>query len=337
MDIRRSFVPRTRKFCYFNKKTRKFINPHSKLATHIGSLRIPPAYQNVMISKNPSSKVQAIGIDTKGRKQYIYSNEHKERQTELKFRDLIYFGRKIKAIRRDVMNTINTCTTLDKLLSKECLIAIIIFLVDKCNFRIGNEKYKDLYNSYGATTLNSDHIKVENGRIKIQFTGKKGVENSSIVYNRTIVSLLKTLKSVNENREYLFTYRIPGSNEFTRITEKHINQFLKGYHNTISVKMFRTWCANHTLLRGLLRLPLPKDEKKAKANINLIIRNCASEMHHTSNVSKSCYMNSEIINIYLQNPEIFYRIVSQFRKSNGKLPSVDRLLNLFLNYLRSTK
>ena len=33
-----------------------------------------------------------------------------------------------------------------------------LYLIDNCNFRIGSKKYKELYNSYGVTTL-SKHFK----------------------------------------------------------------------------------------------------------------------------------------------------------------------------------
>ena len=63
-----------------------------------------------------------------------------------------------------------SCDSIDKLLSLDYQIATILFIIDRCNFRVGCEKYKDLYNSYGVT-LNSDHLVLNT--IRIQFTGKK--------------------------------------------------------------------------------------------------------------------------------------------------------------------
>ena len=56
-------------------------------------------------------------------------------------------------------------------------------------------------------------------------------------------------------------------------------------------------------------------------------------MHHTSVVSKKSYMNNEIIDLYLKDSKKFERIVNFFRKKNGDLPKIDRLLNLILKYL----
>ena len=131
LDISRTFLNKSKKkinYSYYNKKTKKFLPSDSQDYHRIDSLRIPPAYTNVRICTNPESKIQAIGIDNKGRNQYIYNKCYKEQQKELKFKDLIHFGRKIKRIRKDIMALITNCNTLDKLMSKQYQIALIIFL-----------------------------------------------------------------------------------------------------------------------------------------------------------------------------------------------------------------
>ena len=97
------------KFIYFDKKTRRRILDENTIK-RINSLRIPPAYTNVKISKRANNKVQAIGTDTKKRKQYIYNKEYVEMQKEIKFEDLMHFGRKIKRIRKDINNNIKMCS-----------------------------------------------------------------------------------------------------------------------------------------------------------------------------------------------------------------------------------
>ena len=97
--------------------------------------------------------------------------------------------------------------------------------------------------------------------------------------------------------------------------------------------MFRTWSANYMLLRSILDYPLPENTKEANKYIREIIRNAASKMHHTGNVSKKSYMNNKLIDLYLENPLKFKTIIEQFRRSNGSFPTISRMLNLFLKYL----
>lgn len=316
---------------FYYKKTKNKVRD-KKIIKHLKSLKIPPAYNNVELSSNKHNKIQAIGIDSKNRKQYIYNNDFITNQKKIKFGDLVYFGKKIKRIRKDMNFNIDSC------IKKEAspydfntIISVILFIIDRCNFRVGCNKYKDLYNTYGVTTLNSNHFKFNKNSVDIEFIGKKGIINKDKIKNKKICSILDILAK-NDN-EYIFRYK-DQKGDMYRVTEKHINKYLKKYHKAISVKMFRTWGSNYMLLRELLRFDIPRCTNEAKRNINTAIKKIAFNMHHTPNVSKKSYINNEIVNLYLleQNTK-FYRMLDFFRKTNGDLPNIDRLLNLIIQRL----
>ena len=52
-----------------------------------------------------------------------------------------------------------------------------VLLMNECNFRIGHEKYKKMYDTDGALTINHKHINPSNNKIDISFLGKKKEEN----------------------------------------------------------------------------------------------------------------------------------------------------------------
>jgi DNA topoisomerase I len=325
MNITRTFE--NNEFVF--KKRSKKINDLNTL-TRIKSLKIPPAYTDVKISNNPSSKIQATGLDTKKRKQYMYHKNYTKKQSKIKFNELIIFGKKIKRIRKDINNNIFKCSKNSELLkTKECIISIILYLIDNCNFRVGCEKYKKLYNTYGVTTLNKSHFKFNKKSVYIHFVGKKGVINKTNITNSNICSILKIL--CHTNKDFLFYYNDKGKSY--RINEKHINMFLKKYDKNITVKMFRTWNSNYILLKELLNYSIPKTEKEAKQNIKLSIKKAAAKLHHSSIVSKKSYLNNEIVTMYLNDITQFKKIIEYFRKTNGNLPSINRLLNLILKML----
>ena len=314
---------------FFNKFTRKKIKD-KKTIKRIRSLRIPPGYINVEISRDPLSKVQAIGVDSKKRKQYIYNSDYTNNQKLLKFGDLIHFGKKIKRIRKDINYNINRCVDGTQDISDlNSIISLILYIIDRCNFRVGCQKYRELYDTYGVTTLNKSHLSFNKNNVVIKFVGKKGVENKDVIKNNKICNLLNRLVSIND-RDYLFYYRDKKNNSI-KVSEKHINSYLKKYHKSISVKMFRTWAANYMLLRELLKYDFPNNEKEARKNINSAIKKAAGQMHHTPHVSKGSYMNNGIIHLYLDlDNNKFYNILNFFRRTNGDLPNIDRLLNLIL-------
>ena len=276
-------------------------------------------------------KIQAIGIDSKNRKQYIYNLHHIENQSKIKFSDLIHFGKKIKRIRKDMYNNIEKYSSNPRFIyNKNCIISVILYLIDNCNFRVGCEKYKKLYNTFGVTTLNNSHFKFNKNYIKIEFIGKKGILNKDKVSNKNICSIIKALCKTND--DYIFYYLDDNNNKY-RINEKHINNYLKKYHKAITVKMFRTWGSNYILLKEILVHPLPNNKKEASKYIREIIKKAANKMHHSNNVSKKSYMNNKIIDLYLEEPNKFNDIINNFRRSNGELPTINILLNKLLQYL----
>ena len=321
---------KTYKFKYIDKTSKKRIRD-TKTITYIESIKIPPAYKRVVISRNSRSKILAIGEDDKKRKQYIYNPKFTEKQVDVKFKELILFGKYIKRIRRDMRKVI-TDTALGKrdILSKETLISLVLFLVDNCHFRIGCEKYKVLYKTYGVTTLNKSHFTKINDKFDVEFVGKKGVVNKASVSNKEVCGVLNDLCKKNTG-DYLF-YSKESDKDKVRINEKHVNNFLKKYNENITVKMYRTWKANYILLREVLQYPLPENSEDSKKNLAEIIQSTAKKMHHTTSISKKSYMNNKIMDLYTNNPVEFKKVLMKFKKSNGTLPSVDRILSLLLKY-----
>ena len=51
----------------------------------IMKLKIPPAWKSLWVAKDPTSTIQAIGTDAKGRKQYRYHQVHIEKSERDKF------------------------------------------------------------------------------------------------------------------------------------------------------------------------------------------------------------------------------------------------------------
>lgn len=130
----------------------------------IKKLRIPPMWTNVKIDKNPKSKIQATGYDSKLRKQYIYNKDFVEKNKSLKFKKMNTFnyGKYISVINHYISKND---------LSKDCVVANVIKLMEDLNIRVGNESYKKENGSYGITTMLKTHFKNNT----FNFVGKKGI------------------------------------------------------------------------------------------------------------------------------------------------------------------
>src|SRR4051794_35817942 len=69
---------------YYTDAAGKRITDEASLA-RISSLVIPPAWRHVRISPHAGSSLQALGMDTTGRVQYMYHPKHSEKQQKKKF------------------------------------------------------------------------------------------------------------------------------------------------------------------------------------------------------------------------------------------------------------
>ena len=323
MDIRRIRVED--KFKYIDRKTKMRITD-KKTLKRINNMRIPPAYKKVKISKKSTDKIQAIGIDDAGRKQYVYSKKFVQDQQEIKFQDLKQFGKRIKRIRKDVKYNISKKSDI---YDRSKIISIVIYLMDHCNFRIGTEEYKNRYNTYGATTLSGNHMLFKEGEVEIKFIGKKSVENVSTIKNNDAILLLKELCNKHSGKEFLFYYKDEQDNTH-QVSSSQINNFLKKYHKHIIPKMFRTWNGNNILIKYLISKEKPKDEKEINKNLREAIKKVSHELHNTVSVAKKSYLNSEIYTTYLLDNKKFFDFIEKNKKENGDNKTTDRILTLFL-------
>ena len=206
---------------------------------------------------------------------------------------------------------------------------MVIYLMDNCNFRIGTEEYKKLYNTYGATTLNKNHIIFKDNEAEIRFVGKKSVENVSTVKNNDAIGLLRQLCQKHSGKEFLFYYK-DDQGEIHQVSSSQINNFLKKYNKNLIPKMFRTWNGNNILLKHLIGKKKPIDEKEIKSNLREALRKVSNELHNTMAVAKKSYLNSEIYTTYLLDNNKFFAFLDKNKKDNGDNKTTDRILTLFL-------
>jgi DNA topoisomerase-1 len=97
--------------------------------------------------------LQATGIDARGRKQYRYHAQFREKRESAKYEGLLEFGKALPKIRRRVEQDLKR-----RNLTREAVIAAVVRLLDRQHIRIGNEEYAKENKSFGATTLRRRHL-----------------------------------------------------------------------------------------------------------------------------------------------------------------------------------
>lgn len=309
------------------KRTRKVFHlVNNKVATdtalvkRLSTIYIPPAYKDIVVAKSINNKIQAIGTDARGRRQYVYNTIYTKKRNDRKYEDIMELAKHIGLIEKDNEKL------LKEIVKKEVLnwnlpddyIPIIVYMLRTYHFRIGNERYANDNHSYGITTMRAEHIKWDSSKpnkFTIEFIGKKGILNSFSDDNAIIAKLMHKLIEGSKRKGhggFLFKYTHDGIIHF--ITPEHIQGFFQSkYHAYITPKMFRTWYGNYHLLvclrnlfnAGKLKTRLKQYEK------NEIIKECSehvsSKLNNTPTVSKQSYIDNKILELVMKNP---YRFAS---------------------------
>ena len=293
----------------------------------IKKLVIPPMWENVKISSLENSHLQAVGRDARNRKQYLYhANWNKIRNTT-KFYKMYSFGKTLPLIRKQIDLDLKRKTW-----SKEKVVALVIRLMEETHIRIGNSYYEKENKSYGLTTLRKRHVNIFKDKMKIQFTGKKGIEHSITVRNKKIIKLVSRCEELPGWELFKF---IDENGERKVIKSNHVNEYL---HNicgkNFTAKDFRTWSASMSFFNSLLQLEKATSENEIKSNILKGYECTAVALGNTKTVCRQYYVHPIIVDAY-QNGEL-YKSFNRVKKSNAVSsyfsPSEKEVLKLFKTY-----
>lgn len=309
------------KFEYIFKNGRKIVD--NKILEYIKKLSIPPSWSNVILTSDPREEVQAIGEDNKGRVQYIYSKEWIINQEKLKFLRLKCFIKNVNNIRKNINKVLKKNGWF-----KEKLIGLIINIIENCGLRIGNEKYKELYDTHGITTLTNKHIKISNNKVKLEFIGKKGVLNTCIITQSNLVKLIKELYKYNNNKENDYFFVLEDKKVLSNII---INNYLKQFGD-YTIKDFRTYRSNIDFIKCLVNSNIENTEYKIKQVINKCMDNVCIKLNNTRNILKNKYIYNIIIDKYLENP---YKFINKYKYyTKNTLQDLNVYESLLLYYLK---
>lgn len=280
-----------------NKNNKEKISDRPTI-NRIKKIYIAPAYKDVKIFLN--GDVLATGIDTAGRKQYVYSNSRRKKRETDKYDRLLKLSRNISNLKKHIKNNLN-----EKLYTKTKIIALILKIMDLCNFRCGNKKYEKKYGSYGLTTLHKKHFIIKKNEIIIDFIGKKGVQNYCSVKDTEIQNIIKHVYKISTKDDpYIFNIIDEKTGEKVIIDVRDINKYLEKFH--VTSKDLRTWNANIIFLKHfkleVRNLDKSYFEKTTEKQLNIrkglvrdAIKNTAFELHNTPTVCKNSYIVKNIV------------------------------------------
>ena len=281
-------------FAYYNRG-KKIQDP--KRIKRFNALRIPPAWRNVNISRDPYAHLQATGIDDAGRKQYIYHPEWRQKRSLKKFNSLLEFGTSLPDLRRAVQAELK-----QKGWTIRKLVATAIRLVECSHIRTGSEVYERTYSSYGLTTLEAKHVRKDRNCLLLAYRGKKGVAQMHRISDRYLINLIRKCKELPGKKLFQFS---DSSGLKQTVKSGDINDFIhEAMNKPFTAKDFRTWAGSVYAYQFWLNHATKAGEGNNSILIKDMLADVSKRLGNTPAVCRSYYIHPEVLKLFDQPDKI---------------------------------
>lgn len=302
-DRRPGFTRRRygRRFVYFDTNGVRIED--EKTLARIDRLAIPPAWKDVWICHFANGHIQATGTDAKGRKQYRYHADWRSVRDATKFSHILRFGEVLPRIRAAVRADMAR-----RILSREKVLATVVYLLEKTLIRVGNDEYARTNKSYGLTTLKDEHVSVKGQSVRFRFRGKSGKAWNLKLSDRRAAAVIRRLQDLGEQELCAW---VDEAGRVHDVTSSDVNAYLKEISGeAVTAKDFRTFTATVLAALALQAFGAFETQTEAKRNLKAAIEEVARRLGNTPAVCRKGYVHPEVINAYL-NGALSQQIVDE--------------------------
>ena len=293
----------------------------------ITALAIPPAWTDVWISPAANGHIQATGRDVRGRKQYRYHQRWSASRDEAKYSSLVAFAEALPKLRERIAQDLRR-----RDLSRDRVLASIIWLLDNTMIRVGNATYARDNKSFGLTTLRQRHVEIVGSRVRFAFKGKSGKQWRLDLVDRRIV---RTVRQVQElPGQQLFQY-LDEDGQRRSVSSQDVNDYLREATGAdFTSKHFRTWGGTKAALSLFAGIPLPETTRHARIALNGMIDTVAQQLGNTRTVCRKCYIHPEVIEGW-ENGTLEAEVAAARKSFRKPADGLDEQETLVLKWLRA--
>ena len=277
-----------RYWAYFDDKGKRIAD--RAVIDRLNAIALPPAYADAWFCADANGHLQATGIDARGRKQYRYHPDFRAQAEASKFAGLLEFGKALPRLRRTVEKHLHQPS-----LTRETVLAAVVRLLDTQHLRVGSEEYARENKSFGATTMLSRHVKQTGRKLKMRFTGKRGIVHEVTITDRRLARIVRRLQELPG--QSLFQY-VNGDGEPQQITSADVNDYIRdATGGEFTAKHFRTFGASVIAFDQLLGA----NERK-KVSVNSMIEPVAEALGNTVAISRKSYVHPALVEAAKERP-----------------------------------
>lgn len=276
------------------------------------SLAVPPAYEDVLYSKDPRAHIQAIGRDAAGRTQYRYHADWQKVRETRKAGRLARLAEALPRIRRSLGQRLVSSEP-----TRDLALAAVVELVACSAIRPGSESYAKLRGTRGAATMLKSNVTVDGETVRLSFKAKGGKQVVKEVSAPRLAGAIAVLRGVTGKR--LFQYRTDDG-AVRHVTAQDVNAFLREIADVqISLKDFRTLMASVQVLDALARETPATSKRGRRQQVLEAIRCAATELSNTPAICAKSYVHESVINAFEDGAlEKFAETLRSCRSSAGR-------------------
>ncbi len=301
-----------------------------KVVVRIVKLRIPPAWQDVRIARGDAAPLQAVGVDKKGRTQYLYHPRFRAQREEAKFKRVVEFGESLPALRRRVRADLKSTS---QALERQRVLAAMVRLIDQGFFRIGNDKSAQSESTYGLSTIRASHVKVEGPIVRFDYIGKWRKQQQRAVEDADVAAIVRELKKIGSDAEL---FKFAQNDRIIDIKDRHVNDYIQSIiGKDFTAKDFRTWVGTLLCSIALAMQGQGATKTERKRRVRKAVVATADQLGNTPAVCRSSYICPRLLDEYMEGKPF-----EMLRKTRKGSPVVRVGLSMeeraLLKFLRET-
>lgn len=297
-----------------------------KALQRIENLVIPPAWSNVKISYLDNAHLQAIGYDTKRRRQYRYHPVWLKLRNQTKFYRMLSFGKALPLIRSRVDDDL----AIPKW-SKNKVLALIVRLMEETHIRVGNQQYATRNKTYGISTLRTKHVDITKDSLQFKFTGKKGKKHNITVRNKQLIKLVSKCEEIPGWELFQF-FDQDGTK--TTVDSGMVNEYIQKISgDSFTAKDFRTWAGTVIFFDTLLNFKASSAPSQLHSNVLKAYDQVAKELGNTRNVCRKYYVHPVLPQAYEKGSlNTVFDSMDNLKPEPNQSETEVAVLNLIKNY-----
>lgn len=258
------------------------------LRERFDALGIPPAWRDVWIAPYPNGHIQATGIDSAERRQYVYHPTWREQKDRIKFDRALRLAEALPGARRAVTRALRSDGA-----SQERALAAAFRMLDTGSLRVGSERYAKEHGSIGLSTLLCAHATTHGDRVALAFPGKSHQAWTSEILDYDLARVIRLLKRRGPSARLLAWQ---DGREWRPISAPEINDYVRERAgDDFTAKDFRTLHGTVAAALSLAKSGPQPTQRARNAAIAQAMRDASAVLGNTPTVARTSYVDPRLL------------------------------------------